>query len=101
MAAVVVEDDVDDLAGRDFSLDRVQKTDEFLMPVALHAATDNRAIEHSSAATGSSCHCVYSRGSWCHTGRASSGSPGWVPSSAWICDFSSTLSTIACAGGSM
>ena len=26
--------------------------------------------------------------------------PGWVRSSAWICDFSSTLSTTACAGGS-
>jgi hypothetical protein len=29
-----------------------------------------------------------------------SGNPGCVRSSAWICDFSSTLSTMACADGS-
>src|SRR6516162_5805124 len=28
------------------------------------------------------------------------GKPGWVRSSAWICDFSSTDNTTACAGGS-
>ena len=33
------------------------------------------------------------------TGRI--GSPGWVRSSAWIWDFSSTESTTACIGGSM
>ncbi len=46
VAAVIVEDDVDDLAGRDLSLDRVQKTNEFLMPVTLHAAADDLAVEH-------------------------------------------------------
>ena len=44
--AVIVEDHVDDLAGRDFGLDRVEETDEFLMPVALHAAADEPAVEH-------------------------------------------------------
>ena len=29
---------MDDLAGRDLALDRVEETDEFLMPAALHAA---------------------------------------------------------------
>src|SRR5215472_5576148 len=46
VAAVIVEDDVDDLAGRDLSLDRVQKADELLMPVPLHAAADDLAFEH-------------------------------------------------------
>jgi hypothetical protein len=38
VAAVIVQDAIDDLAGRDLSLDRVEETDEFLMPAALHAA---------------------------------------------------------------
>ena len=42
---VVVEDDVDDLAGRHFGFDCVEKADEFLMSMALHAAADNGAIE--------------------------------------------------------
>ena len=46
VAAVIVEDHVDDLAGRDLRLDRVQKTDEFLMPVTLHATADDLAVEH-------------------------------------------------------
>src|SRR6516162_5268923 len=46
VAAVIVEDDVDDLAGQDLSLDRVQKADELLMPVPLHAAADDLAFEH-------------------------------------------------------
>ena len=41
VAAVIVEDDVDELAGRDLScLDRVEEANELLMPVALHAAAD-------------------------------------------------------------
>src|SRR5215469_16736005 len=46
VAAVVVEDHVDDLASRDLGLDRIEKADEFLMPVALHAAADDLAVEH-------------------------------------------------------
>ena len=47
VTAVIVEDDVDDLAGRDLSLDCVQKADELLMPVPLHAAADDCAVEHA------------------------------------------------------
>ena len=36
VAAVLVEDHVDDLAGRDSGLDRVEEAQELLMPVALH-----------------------------------------------------------------
>ena len=45
MRAVIVEDDVDDPAYRDLGLDGVQKADEFLVPVTLHAAPDNLAFE--------------------------------------------------------
>jgi hypothetical protein len=38
VAAVIVQDAMDDLAGRDLAFDRVEETDEFLMPVAPHAA---------------------------------------------------------------
>ena len=46
VAAVIVEDDVDDLAGWGRHLDGIEKTDELLMPVALHAAADDLAFEH-------------------------------------------------------
>ena len=45
MGGVVVEDDVDDLAGRDLCLDGVEEADELLMPVALHAAAEHGAVE--------------------------------------------------------
>jgi hypothetical protein len=43
---VIVENDVDDLAGQHLDLDGVQETDELLMPMALHAATDHPTFEH-------------------------------------------------------
>ena len=47
VAAVIIEDDVDNLADRGLGLDRIQKADEFLMPVALHAAADDGAVKHA------------------------------------------------------
>ena len=46
VGAVVVEHDVDDLAGRHLAFDSVEETDELLMAVALHAAADDGAVEH-------------------------------------------------------
>ena len=46
VAAVVVEDHVDHLAGRDRALDGVENAQELLMPVALHATPEHRAVEH-------------------------------------------------------
>ena len=46
VAAVIVEDDVDDLASRDLAFDRIEEADELLMSVALHAAADDLALEH-------------------------------------------------------
>src|SRR3954454_24716401 len=42
---IVVHDRVYDLAGRDCCLDGIEKADEFLMTVALHAAAEHRAVE--------------------------------------------------------
>ena len=46
VGAVVVEDDMDHLAGRDAALDHVQEAKELLMPMALHVAADHGAVEH-------------------------------------------------------
>ena len=46
---LVVQDRVDDLAGWDGRLDRVEEADELLMPVALHAAADHLARQHVQA----------------------------------------------------
>src|SRR5829696_3558695 len=45
VGGVVVEDDVDDLAGRDLCLDGVEEADELLVPVALHAVANDGAVE--------------------------------------------------------
>src|SRR5215207_1146281 len=45
MGGVVVEDDVDELAGRDRRLDGVEEADNLLMPVALHAASEHGAVQ--------------------------------------------------------
>ena len=46
VGGVVVEDDVDELASWHLSLDGIEEADELLMPVTLHVAGDNRAVEH-------------------------------------------------------
>ena len=45
VGGVVVENYVDRLAGRHPALDGIEKADEFLMAVALHAATDDLALK--------------------------------------------------------
>ena len=46
VGAVVVQDRVHQLAGRDRGLDRVQEADELLVPVPLHAPAQHRAVQH-------------------------------------------------------
>jgi hypothetical protein len=46
VSGTVVEDDVDDLPGRDGSLEGVEEADELLMPVALHATARHGPVEH-------------------------------------------------------
>ena len=45
VGGVVVEDDVDHLAGRHRGLDSIQEPDELLVAVALHVAADDGAVE--------------------------------------------------------
>jgi hypothetical protein len=45
VGGIVVEHHVDRLVGRYLALDGIEKTDEFLMPVALHATPDDLAFE--------------------------------------------------------
>ena len=49
VGGVVVEDDVDHLAGRHVGLDRVQEAHELLVAVALHVAADDGPVEASAA----------------------------------------------------
>ncbi len=42
---VIVEDHVDHLSGGDFGFDDVEKADELLMAMTLHAAPDDRALQ--------------------------------------------------------
>jgi len=46
VGGIVVEHHVDRLVGRHLALDGVEKADEFLMAVALHAAPDDLAFQH-------------------------------------------------------
>ena len=46
VTAIVVEDHMDQPAGRDVALEAVEKAQEFLVPVALHALADHRAVEN-------------------------------------------------------
>ena len=45
VGAVIVEDGMDQLAGRDRALDGIEKADELLMGMALHTAAEDDAIE--------------------------------------------------------
>ena len=50
VGGVIVEDDVDRLVGGNLALDSIKKADEFDVAVALHAASDDGAVEHAEAA---------------------------------------------------
>jgi len=43
---VVVDDGVDDFAGRDMCFDGIEKANELLMAMALHVAADDGPVEH-------------------------------------------------------
>src|SRR5438309_11260512 len=45
LMSVVVEHDVNRFIGRNMTLDGIEKTNEFLMPVALHTAPDDLAFK--------------------------------------------------------
>ena len=63
VGGVIVEDGVDHFAGRDGALDAVEKADQFLMGMALHAAPVHDAVERVGQQTGWWCRAAYSRAS--------------------------------------
>src|SRR6516162_8143625 len=95
---------MDRLVGRHFTLDGIEKADEFLVEVALPAAPDDlalnaaggfpalrsrtrphafthdgpRALGYRGRRTGWWCRGACSRGSWWRGVLSSSGRPGWV-----------------------
>lgn len=50
MCGIVVQNDVNSLILRQLCLDGVEEADELLMPVALHVAADDGAVENIQAA---------------------------------------------------
>src|SRR5690242_19134056 len=71
VAAVILEDDMEDPAGRGLGLDRVEKANELLMPVALRAAAGDPAFEHiKRREQWWSCPCACNHGSSFRSGRA-------------------------------
>ena len=86
---------MDRFIGRDLALDSVEKADELLMSVALHAASDDLALKHIEGGK-QGCGAV----ALVIVGIVAQrpffiGSPGWVRSRAWIWLFSSMLRTTA------
>src|SRR5438132_13704806 len=100
VGGVVVEDDVDHLAGRHLGLERVQEGHELLMAVALHVAADDgpvEDVERSDQGRGAMALVVVRDGA---EPALLQRQAGWVRSRAWIWLFSSSDSTMAWAGGS-
>ncbi len=97
---VAVEDRLKLLALRDGGLDGVEEADELLMAMPLHVPADDGAVEHVQC--GEECGgavalvVVGYRASAALLHRQAR----LLQSSAWIWLFSSTESTMACAGGS-
>ena len=96
--SVIVEDRVHQFSGRHLRFDGIEEADELLVPVALHAAADDVAIQHvqCSEQGGGAVAPIVMR----HVPQRPrlSGRPGCVRSSAWIWLFSSTDIATAWAG---
>ena len=100
VGGVVVEDHMDALAGRDIGLDGVEEADELLVAVALHAAPDDLALEHvEGGEQGGRAMPLVVVGHGAKTALFHR-QAGLGAVERWICDFSSTESTMAWAGGS-
>src|SRR6266478_5763109 len=100
VCCVVVEDDVDDLAGGNVGLDRIEKPYELLMAMALHTATDDLAFQDVERGKqgGGAMPLVVMR--HCRATALLDGQAGLGAVERLDLDFSSTDNTTACAGGS-
>ena len=97
---IVVDDGVDYFPHRDLLLDRVEEADELLMPVALHVAADDGAVEDVEGGKQRGRAVPFISWGIVPARPGFIGNPGWVRSRAWIWLFSSTERTTAWAGGS-
>src|SRR6516162_6379651 len=82
VGGVIVNDQMHVPLSRGLAVDRIEKADELLMPVAAHALADDLAVEDVERRTGSWCRGVCNHGSSCRNDRASSAVPagcGQVP----------------------
>src|SRR4051812_25246730 len=100
VGSVVVEDHVHTFFGRHLRVNGVQEADELLMTMALHTSANDLAFEDIESSEQR--RCAMALVAWVIVPARPFfiGRPGWVRSSAWICDFSSTERTMAWAGGS-
>ena len=99
VGGVIFNDQMHVLLSRGLAVDRIEKADELLMPVATHALADDLAVEQVKRGEQGGCPVpLIVMGDVPQRPRFI-GSPGWVRSSAWIWLFSSTDSTRACSGG--
>lgn len=99
VGCIVVEDDMHLLVGGHLGLHGVEEADEFLVSMALHVAPDHRAIEYVERGKergGAVTLVVMGHG---RAATALKRQPWLGPVDAWIWLFSSTDSTMACAGG--
>src|SRR6202158_863813 len=65
VSGVGVEDGVARRVSRDVARGRLQKPDELVMPVALHATADDLALQHvEGGEQGGRARCACNRGSW-------------------------------------
>src|ERR1700704_6449800 len=100
VGGVVVEDDVDHLAGRHLGLDRVQEAHELLMAVALHVAADDGPVEDvERSEQGSWCHGACSRASWCRAGPSSAAGPAGCDREPGFCSSRRAKAPMPGAGG--
>src|SRR6266436_1882319 len=100
VARGIVHDDVNVEIGGDMLFDGVEEAAEFLGPVARHAFADDGSGLHVEGGKerGRPVPLIVVGMPFGLPG-SHRGSRGWVRSSAWICDFSSTQSTSAWSGG--
>src|SRR5271166_4924502 len=94
----IVHDDVSVEIGGDMVFDGVEEAAEFLRPVARHAFADDGSGLHVKGGKqrGRPVPLIVMGAPFGLPWRI--GNSGWVRSSAWICDFSSTQSTSAWSG---
>src|SRR5438552_6863447 len=75
-SGVVVNDRIDRLSLGKLRVDIIEEADELLMPVALHVATDDGAVENVEGGKQGGCAVAFcNRGSSSRRGRASSAVP--------------------------